>query len=871
MKEDEKTLRMESDNPEYSYVSTTFNTFDINGKNYKVVKIISDTSGEAQIYLLEFEDLHYVLKLYYPNFSPKQELLKILANINSDKLVRIFDYGFITAEGSSRCYELMEYLEGDSLDSYNVNKDENLFRKITFDAAKSLDICHKKGIIHRDVKLSNFFFRDKERTELVLGDFGISSLSKEDEDLHRTTQARTPIYAAPEMYMNVIDGEVELTVNVDFYSLGITLLCLWLDRNPFIGNERDIIQQKTEGKLPGIEELPEVVKKVIRGLTIVNPEFRWGYNEVERWYNGEDVPIFDDVPYLRYKRFLFDPDKESIARNAKELAALMLNDRMLGIRYLYNKRVAKWLDDSGNQKLSVVMEEIVEKYFPFDQSSGVIAAIYLLDPEQPFLFNIKHPTSTPKEIVAAFAQKDRTEDDFKALVDRRLLLWLSNKDEPDLYNEVLALTEGQKYSKALAYGVLYTLDKNIGFELGRPTNKVQVAELLNMKLAYIQTVDDEEEYIAALSDFMGGKDRLYYFSKVHGWEDVLEYRESCLSLLTPEGENGRLWKCDFSLVAYKFCSGIEGYGPARYFLAKNTKYLFAPEELEQYSDFEIKREIRSGKLKQWLSIFYHEKPYEEYPEKYSRDKKLAEFLAVVEKYNPTDYFAERFFLAREQQTERQRRIKKALETVQLIDFASFSLSALLGCVLMFLLNKYGISDEDFFLTNYFIYVCGPIALFGMLYFGIKSHNLSTGFVAGLLLIIFGGGLVALPAAGAYWLLIQYPEHFSRILVGLTGFYLLILLFFGLTKSSLRLFKYRKLYKDNIDYNVAEPLVFAYKTTVANFRSSNNKNMKEGLETIGVVQRKLLTFYSVWVLLLLIFVVGFVCFSPSFYGYELPGL
>ena len=66
-------------------------------------------------------------------------------------------------------------------------------------------------MIHKDIKPSNFFFRDEAQTEVVLGDFGISSIITDGSYMHCTTQSRTPVYAAPEMYDDVIDGKVEIS------------------------------------------------------------------------------------------------------------------------------------------------------------------------------------------------------------------------------------------------------------------------------------------------------------------------------------------------------------------------------------------------------------------------------------------------------------------------------------------------------------------------------------------------------------------------------------------------------------------------------------------------------------------------------------
>ena len=218
--------------------------FVLKGRVYKGIKCLSDNSGEAQVFLVEGDEGMRVLKVYYPNFTIKKDLMRIIQNFNMEMIVKITDFGKTYVDGKNRDYELMEYLRGGTLGEYDLNGDYNQFRRIALQAAAALAYCHNNNIIHKDIKPGNYFFRDTNHKEIVLGDFGISSIMEDDRRMHRTTQARTPVYAAPEMYNDVIDGEVEITPAADFYSLGITLMTLWLGENPLSQNERVIMRKK---------------------------------------------------------------------------------------------------------------------------------------------------------------------------------------------------------------------------------------------------------------------------------------------------------------------------------------------------------------------------------------------------------------------------------------------------------------------------------------------------------------------------------------------------------------------------------------------------------------------------------------------------
>ena len=358
--------------------------FMLKGRIYQSIKCLSDNSGEAQVFLVKGEEGERVLKIYYPNFTIKKTLMRIIQNIGMEMIVKIDDFGKTYVDGKNRDYELMEYLRGGTLNHYDLDGDFNQFRRIALQAAAALAYCHNNNVIHKDIKPSNFFFRNTDHKELVLGDFGISSVLESDEKVHRTTQARTPVYAAPEMYNDVIDGEVEITPAVDFYSLGITLMTLWLGENPLNLNERVMMRKKNEGRLPRINELPDRVKMIVQGLTSVNPQTRWGYEQVERWFLGENVKIDLSSPILKYRSFIVDPERNLVADNIHELIPLLVDNERLAINYLYNGRIAGWLEQCGNVKLSSVVKDIVVNRYPADQKAGLMASVYVMEPTYPY-------------------------------------------------------------------------------------------------------------------------------------------------------------------------------------------------------------------------------------------------------------------------------------------------------------------------------------------------------------------------------------------------------------------------------------------------------------------------------------------------------
>ncbi len=358
--------------------------FLLKGNKYKNIQSLSEDTGEAQVFLVERDGEKFVLKIYYPNFDVNKKVLQTVYNFDFEMIVKVYDFGKTYVDGKHRYYELMEYLQGGTMQEYRLNGDMDKFRRIALQGAAALAYCHQSHILHKDIKPGNFFFRDKEHTELVLGDFGISSILDQDGKAHKTTQARTPIYAAPEMYSDVIDGVVEVMPSVDFYSFGICLMTLWLGESPLSSNERTMMRQKSEGRLPRILELPNRVRMIVQGLTVVNPAKRWGYEQVEEWFLGGNPTVDLSSPFLKYKSFVVDPDKNLVADNLHELIPLLLDNQKLAIGYLYNGRISQWLESCGNDKLSTIMKDIVTNRYPVDQRAGLMSAVYNMEPSYPY-------------------------------------------------------------------------------------------------------------------------------------------------------------------------------------------------------------------------------------------------------------------------------------------------------------------------------------------------------------------------------------------------------------------------------------------------------------------------------------------------------
>ena len=188
----------------------------------------------------------------------------------------------------NKFYTVMDFAEGGELtyllkDKGALNEDEA--KKIFKQIYEAVCYIHSRNIIHRDLKPNNILFLDKERTHIVIIDFGISGMSNGNQK--EKIKAGTTRFLPPE----IVGGEeFSSSQKLDIWALGVILFLMVEGCYPFNGkNTKEIILAILKENIEFNKKIKisNALKNLIGGMLEKNHRFRIDDDSdlFNKWFN----------------------------------------------------------------------------------------------------------------------------------------------------------------------------------------------------------------------------------------------------------------------------------------------------------------------------------------------------------------------------------------------------------------------------------------------------------------------------------------------------------------------------------------------------------------------------------------------------------
>jgi len=157
----------------------------------------------------------------------------------------------------TKLYIVMELVRGIDLETYVAKSgkiEESNARFIFQQLVSAVVYCHRKGVVHRDLKAQNILLTENNTLKLI--DFGVSSICSANREtperqlLH--TSCGSPFYCAPEVLSvseSGYSGE-----KADSWSCGVILFYMLSGELPFVDEQIDALIELMTNASPAFNE-----------------------------------------------------------------------------------------------------------------------------------------------------------------------------------------------------------------------------------------------------------------------------------------------------------------------------------------------------------------------------------------------------------------------------------------------------------------------------------------------------------------------------------------------------------------------------------------------------------------------------------------
>ncbi|KAG2224891.1 hypothetical protein INT45_010840 [Circinella minor] len=214
--------------------------------------------------------------------------------INHKNVIHLYE----TYETAETLYLIMEYVPGLNLDEHlqrsrNGSLSETEARAIFRQVVSAVDHCHRKWIVHRDIKTPNILLM--QDGQIRLADFGLGNRFGHQR---LKTLCGSMLYYSPEIF----SGQRYTGPEIDCWCLGVTLFRMTAGFEPFAHarNPDQLKKYVVSGNYPMPENLSSELQQTIRKCLSVDRRKRLGVRlalKDDPWLNdhGQLPDLFADT------------------------------------------------------------------------------------------------------------------------------------------------------------------------------------------------------------------------------------------------------------------------------------------------------------------------------------------------------------------------------------------------------------------------------------------------------------------------------------------------------------------------------------------------------------------------------------------------
>lgn len=219
---------------------------------------------------------------------PRTDVIATLSNLDTSAVMRPLEWGVVDwpPDRQRRFAIIFERPGGRRLmnsmaDTIDPIPEETLTRTLVQPLVSAFKEMSGRGLTHGAVRPTNMYFRDIASSIFTLGECTSTP----------SGYGQPAVLETIERGMASPAGRGMGVIADDLYALGVSLLILYLGRNPVASlDDEQVLQAKIErGSYPalaGQARLSMAINEVVRGLLVDDPKQRWTLNDLDLWLSG---------------------------------------------------------------------------------------------------------------------------------------------------------------------------------------------------------------------------------------------------------------------------------------------------------------------------------------------------------------------------------------------------------------------------------------------------------------------------------------------------------------------------------------------------------------------------------------------------------
>ena len=233
-----------------------------------------DQGGQGAVFRGTVDGRAAAIKLFMPGNDERrlERELSLLTSIACQHLVQIIRNDWVVYRGTRLPLVAYELHSGGDLRKYlepsAVQVEWRTLAKIGHHVGQAIESLWNKRIVHRDVKPGNIVCSDDGR--FILVDVGLARHIDRSDITAAGAAPGTNGYKSPEQAR----GRRHLTINSDWFSLGVTLYHIAAKRHPFNGMQQLIGNMTPSPLEQARQDMPEQLCRTIHQMMAAAPAMR---------------------------------------------------------------------------------------------------------------------------------------------------------------------------------------------------------------------------------------------------------------------------------------------------------------------------------------------------------------------------------------------------------------------------------------------------------------------------------------------------------------------------------------------------------------------------------------------------------------------